>query len=124
MTLTDNLVERERSRMTYWEKTDYFLPLRLNWRAQMARNMFHLLPGESLLELGCGDARWAHKISAVNRHTNPICAATFDSEYHEKLKHQNLPENIEPVLLESFASSLKGRQFDRVEIWREEQPAI
>ncbi len=117
MTLTDNLVERERSRMTYWEKTDYFLPLRLNWRAQMARNMFHLLPGESLLELGCGDARWAQKISAVNRHTNPICAATFDSEYHEKLKHQNLPENIEPVLLESFASSLKGRQFDYVVAW-------
>lgn len=117
MALTENLIERERSRLMYWEKTDYFLPLRLNWRAQMARNMFHLLPGESLLELGCGDARWARKISAVNRDTNPICAATFDPEYREKLNHQNLPENIEPVLLDSLPGSLKGRQFDYVVAW-------
>lgn len=103
--------------MMYWEKTDYFLPLRLNWRAQMARNMFHLLPGESLLELGCGDARWTRKISAVNRDTNPICAATFDPEYREKLNHQNLPENIEPVLLDSLPGSLKGQQFDYVVAW-------
>jgi ubiquinone/menaquinone biosynthesis C-methylase UbiE len=115
--LTDILAERERSRLTYWEKTDYFISLRLNWRAQIARHLFHLLPGESLLELGCGDARWAQKISEVNYHTNPICAATFDPECHEKLKHQDLPKNIEPVLLNSLPGSLKDRQFDYVVAW-------
>ena len=117
MTLTDILAEKERSRLTYWENTDYFLPFRLNWRAQMARNLFHLLPGESLLELGCGDARWSQKISAANQDSNPICAATFDSEYYEKLKQQSLPENIEPVLLDSFPQKLKNRKFDYVVAW-------
>ena len=117
MTLTDHLAERERSRLAYWDKIDYFLPLRLNWRAQMARNIFHLLPGESLLELGCGDARWAQKISATNHDANPICAATFDSEYYGKLKHRNLSENIKPVLLKSLPDSLEGRQFDYVVAW-------
>jgi dolichol-phosphate mannosyltransferase len=117
MTLTEILAERERSRLTYWEKTDYFLPYRLNWRAQMARNMFHLLPGESLLDLGCGDASWTQKISEVNHHANPICAATFDPEYHEKLKLQNLSANIEPVLLDSLPGALKNRQFDFVVAW-------
>lgn len=117
MILRDNLAQRERSRHIYWEEIDHFLPLRLNWRAQMARNLFQLLPGESLLELGCGDARWARKISAVNQHTNPICAATFDPEFHEQLQQQGLPENIEPVLIESFPDSLKNRKFDYVVGW-------
>jgi SAM-dependent methyltransferase len=117
MTLKDILAERERSRLTYWEKTDYFLPVRLTWRAQMARNLFHLLPGESLLELGCGDARWSKKISAANHDTNSICAATFNSEYYEKLQKKSLPENVEPVLLDSFPETLKNRKFDYVVAW-------
>jgi dolichol-phosphate mannosyltransferase len=117
MILTDILAERERSLLHYWEKTDYFLSQRLNWRAQIARHLFHLLPGESILELGCGDARWAQKISEVNQNTNPICAATFDPECHEKLKNQNLSSNVEPVLLDSLPGSLKDRQFDYVVAW-------
>ncbi|MDH5457408.1 MAG: glycosyltransferase [Nitrospinota bacterium] len=115
--MIDILAERERSLLHYWEKVDSFLPLRLNWRAQIARHLFHLLPGESLLELGCGDGRWAQKISEVNHNTNPICAATFDPECHEKLKNQNLSSNIEPVLLDSLPGSLKDRQFDYIVAW-------
>ncbi|MDH5789503.1 MAG: class I SAM-dependent methyltransferase, partial [Nitrospinota bacterium] len=115
--MIDILAERERSLLHYWEKVDSFLPLRLNWRAQIVRHLFHLLPGESLLELGCGDGRWAQKISEVNHNTNPICAATFDPECHEKLKNQNLSSNIEPVLLDSLPGSLKDRQFDYIVAW-------
>jgi len=115
--LIDILAERERSLLHYWEKVDSFLPLRLSWRAQMVRHLFHLLPGESLLELGCGDGRWAQRISEVNHNTNPICAVTFDPECHEKLKNQNLSSNIEPVLLDSLPGSLKDRQFDYIVAW-------
>jgi dolichol-phosphate mannosyltransferase len=111
------LKENERARCRYWNKKDYFLALRLKWRAQMARHLFHLLPGESILDLGCGTGQWAQALSAANNHTNPICAATFDAEYCEKLKHQNLPDNIEPVLLESLPESLKDRQFDYIVGW-------
>jgi SAM-dependent methyltransferase len=115
--LIDILAERERSLLHYWEKVDSFLPLRLSWRAQMVRHLFHLLPGESLLELGCGDGRWAQKISEVNHNTNPICATTFNPECHEKLKNQNLSSNIEPVLLDSLPGSLNDRQFDYIVAW-------
>ena len=111
------LKENERARCQYWDHKDYFLELRLKWRAQMARHMFHLLPNESILDLGCGTGQWMQTLSAINNHTNPICAATFDSEYYKKLKHQSLTENIEPVLLESLPDSLKDRQFDYVVAW-------
>ena len=111
------LRENERARRQYWETKDYFLELRLKWRAQMARHMFHLLPNESILDLGCGTGQWTQSLSTIYNHSNPICAATFDPECYEKLKNQNLPENIEPVFVESLPDFLKDRQFDYVVGW-------
>ena len=48
MELFETLEAQERARNEYWNKKDYFLPLRLKWRAQMVRHLFHLLPGESI----------------------------------------------------------------------------
>ena len=117
MNLTELLKENEQARCRYWDHRDYFLNLRLQWRAQMARHMFHLLPGESILDLGCGMGQWTRALSAVNQHRNPICAATFDPDCHQALRQQNLPENIEPVLVESLSETLKDRQFDYVVGW-------
>ncbi len=117
MELFETLEAQERVRNEYWEKKDYFLPLRLKWRAQMVRHLFHLLPGESILDLGCGDGRWTHEISKANKNANPICAATFDPSCYDHLKEQNLPKNIEPLLLTSLPGKLDNRKFDYIVAW-------
>jgi len=117
MNLEQLLLESEQARCRYWNYRDHFLDQRTKWRAQMARHMFHLLPGETILDLGCGMGQWTQALSAVNQHTNPICAASFDPECHAQLQQQNLPENIEPILIESFPDSLNGRKFDYVVGW-------
>lgn len=117
MMLVETLKNKERLRNDYWEKRDHFLDLRLKWRAQMARHLFHLLPGESILEIGCANGQWTRVLSANNRDSNPICAVTFSPEFHANLKSQNLPKNIEIQYLESFPGELKGRQFDTIVAW-------
>lgn len=117
MDLAKILRERELSRIKYWNETDYFLNTRLKWRAQMARHLFHLLPGESILELGCAEAQWSRRISAANKDTNPICAATFDRTSYENMLKEGAPENIEPLFLEQFPGPLVERQFDYIVGW-------
>jgi len=117
MALIDVLKQKEKFLNTYWEKRDYFIDLRLKWRAQMVRHMFHLLPGESILELGCGKGQWSQAISEASLNENPICAATFDPEFHASLKSQNPPSNIEPVLLNDLPGALEGRKFDYIIGW-------
>ena len=115
--LGESLKEQERFRTQYWKEKDYFLPQRLEWRARMARHLFHLFPNESILEIGCSSGQWTKKISESNGHTNKICAATFDKADYEQMLQDRVPENIEPVLLEAFPGTLAGRQFDYVVGW-------
>ena len=117
MNLTESLKEKEQERCRYWERRDHFLEQRIQWRSQMARHLFHLLPGESILDLGCGKGQWIQSLSVANGHRNPICGATFDPECFEALQQKNLPENIETALLESLPGPLQNRQFDYVVGW-------
>jgi cyclopropane fatty-acyl-phospholipid synthase-like methyltransferase len=45
---------REKARDQYWEERDPINDVRLLWRAQIFRHLVHLLPGQTILELGCG----------------------------------------------------------------------
>ncbi|HEY8650399.1 MAG TPA: hypothetical protein VIL70_05750, partial [Chthoniobacterales bacterium] len=49
------LAARERYRDDYWRKHDPIAADRLQWRAQTFRHIVHLLPGQTILELGCGE---------------------------------------------------------------------
>ena len=48
------LAVRERYRDEYWMNRDPISRDRLLWRAQTFRHTLHLLPGQTILELGCG----------------------------------------------------------------------
>ena len=104
------LVMRERYRDQYWLKRDPIYNDRLLWRAQTFRHMVHLLPDQSILELGVGQGLFTRQLLRVSRAENPITAVTFDSNNHH-------PEGLNsPVEFISSISSipgvLAGRQFD------------
>src|SRR5688572_29409834 len=75
--MIDAVALRERATDHYWERQDPLRSLRIKWRAQTARHMFHLLPGESILELGCGSGHLTKALARVSRSECPITAATF-----------------------------------------------
>ncbi len=115
--LAEKLREQERFRAQYCKEKDYFLPQRLVWRARMTRHLFHLFPGESILEIGCSSGQWTHKISESNGHSNKICAATFDRLDYEQMVQGETLENIKPVYLDAFPGALAGRKFDYIVGW-------
>ena len=112
MDLIESLKKQEWLREDYWENVDYFLPIRLKWRAQMVRHFFHLFPENSILEVGAGSCRWSREISEANGNLNPICSAILNEDLYEESNHSPLPENIERIHLGEFPGKLSECSFD------------
>ena len=112
MDLIETLKKQERVREDYWKNIDYFLSVRLKWRAQMVRHLFHLFPENSILELGSGACQWTREISEANGNRNPICAATLNNDLFEESDSGSFSDNIELIHLDKFPGKLTGRQFD------------
>jgi dolichol-phosphate mannosyltransferase len=104
------LALRERYREDHVARHDPIADERLLWRAQTVRHLLHLTPGQTILELGCGDMRFTRRLVKVSRGENPIVAATFQSTDLP----DNVPEAVEWVRLEALPGELAGRQFDCV----------
>jgi 2-polyprenyl-3-methyl-5-hydroxy-6-metoxy-1,4-benzoquinol methylase len=102
------LSRREQFRDRYWQKRDPIIKDRLLWRAQTFRHLVHLLPNQSILELGCDNGLFTEQLRKVTRGENPITAATFKEEV-PTIKKENW---IEFLNLTSFPGELKGRSFD------------
>ena len=102
---------RERYRDDYRRRRDPICEDRLLWRAQTFRHLVHLMPGQSVLELGCGDGLFTRQLSRVSRGENPLTAATFD---REAPRPKALPEKAEFLTLSALPGALHGRQFDFV----------
>ena len=74
--------------------------------------MFHVLPGESILELSCGTGANASDLRGDAREC-PITAATFTSGDGLHALQDVCPK-VEIVRLTGFPGDLAGRQFDYV----------
>src|ERR1700741_1028212 len=105
------LSRREQFRDKYWQKRDPIINDRLLWRAQTFRHMVHLLPNQSILELGCAHGLLTRQLYKVTRGENPITAATFQEEIPE-LKQEN--SCVEFLNLSSLPGELESRTFDYV----------
>jgi len=103
------LAAREDYRDRYGRRYDPIYDDRLLWRAQTFRHMVHLLPGETILVLGCGRGDFLHKLSRVSRGQNPITAVTFSSD---RTRPEELPEGVEFLAADALPGVLAGRQFD------------
>ena len=108
-----SIADRERVSDRYWTHKDKLIGMRVWWRACTARHMLHLLPGETILELGCGSGTLTRALEGVTRGECPITAATFDPANDLSWLGDALP-TTEGVRLSGFPGELEGRQFDYV----------
>ena len=107
----ETLGARERYRDEYWLTRDPIFQDRLLWRAQTFRHMVHLLPEQSILELGSGQGLVTQQLLRVSRGENPITAVTFCSD---NARPGLLPEPIEFLHASSLPGALRGRTYDFV----------
>lgn len=112
MPLYDNLRAMERGREAYWLRYPATSPVKLRWRALTVRHCFHVLPGESVLELGAGSGLWTEHLAAVLRGENPLTAAVFHEDLARSAAARNLP-NTEVRLVKSL-QELPAESFDYV----------
>src|SRR5256885_9938396 len=106
--VASSLERRERFRDEYWRKRDPILKDRLLWRAQTFRHTVHLLPGQTILELGCGQLQLTRALLRVSRGVNPITAVTFQSSAPDF----GPDSKIEVLQLSGLPGLLEGRHFD------------
>jgi dolichol-phosphate mannosyltransferase len=109
-----SITDRERVSDRYWTHKDSLNEMRIWWRACTARHLLHLLPGETILELGCGSGGLTRALEGVTRGECPITAATFDTDNTLSGIGEGRTGAIEGVRLDGFPGALEGRQFDCV----------
>ena len=107
--LLSTLAVRECYRDDYWRKHDPIVEDRLLWRAQAFRHTVHLLPGQTILELGCGELRLTRALLRVSRGENPITAVTFQKQVADPAP---VDPKVELLQLSQLPGSLKDRRFD------------
>src|SRR5277367_3907239 len=90
MPVEQNLREMELHREKYWLRYPQTSPLKLRWRAIAMRHCFHVLPGESILELGAGSGLWTEHLTDVLRGENPITAVVFNSGLADQVREKQL----------------------------------
>ncbi len=109
----ESLADRERVSDRYWTRKDSLNGMRIWWRACTARHLFHLLPGETILELACGSGTLTQSLEGVTRGECPITAATLDPS-NDLVRLKEKHPSVEAVRLTGFPGELDGRQFDYV----------
>ena len=113
MSIEQNLLEMERHRETYWLRYPQTSPLKLRWRAIAVRHCFHILPGESILELGAGSGLWTEHLVDVLRGENPITAAVLNTDLAEQAFGKRLP-NVTVARIRDLGSDLPAGSFDYI----------
>jgi SAM-dependent methyltransferase len=104
----ETLKTRERFRDSYWLTRDPIHEDRLLWRAQTFRHLVHLLPGQTILELGAGRGLFTRQLALVTRGRSPITAVSFNADASPKAE---LP-GVEYLTVEDLPGVLAHRQFD------------
>lgn len=107
--LIEILALREKFRDEYIRTRDPIADDRMLWRAQSFRHMIHLLPGQTILEIGCGVGLLTRRLVQISRGECPITAVTFIPNAE---RPAGLPHFVNFLGLTDLPDSLVGQQFD------------
>ena len=110
-TQIEALKSRESYKDSYLRHRDPIARDRLLWQAHTFRHIAHLLPGETILEVGAGSGMFARALSEMSRGRNPITALYFDPAIVTERYEDSSVEWIDGLLDDG---TLKGRRFDYV----------
>ena len=110
--LVATLALRERVRDAYRRYRDPIADGRMLWRAQSLRQLAHLLPGQTILELGSGDGTFTRQLVGLTRGENPVTAVTFGDGNAEAARPHS--PAVEALTAHALPGPLAGREFDFV----------
>lgn len=77
------------------------------------RHCFHVLPGESILEIGAGSGLWTEKLAGVFNGENPITAAIFNEKFLSAAEKKELAQT-NFVHVRDLDKDLPAAKFDYV----------
>jgi len=100
---------REKYRDDYFLTKDPIFNDRLLWRAQSFRHLVHLLPGQTILELGAGRGLFTYQLLKISREENPITSLSFSSEFSFP---KELNSKVEYLCISDIPNGILNRQFD------------
>jgi len=110
--LASLLAKQEDRRTVYWNRFDPFVDLRMKWRASMMRHLFHILPGQKILEIGAGCGEFTRALITATRGECKITTVVFSYKYQDEIKDKLNSKNVDIVCLDSFPGTLQGEKFD------------
>ena len=107
----ETLAMREQYRDWYLQRRDPIAEDRMLWRAQSFRHIMHVMPGQTILELGCGRGFFTRQVVQVTRGENPISAVTFASDSGSFISNH---KQVEYMCTKELPGSLGNKQFDYI----------
>jgi dolichol-phosphate mannosyltransferase len=105
----NTLAVRERHRDQYWKRRDPIIEDRMVWRAQTFRHLMHLLPGQRILEVGCGEGIFTRRLVEATRGECPITALTFQEN---AVRPEDLPDCVTFLSTSALPGSITTGSFD------------
>jgi dolichol-phosphate mannosyltransferase len=101
------LARRESHTANYRARSDPISTERLLWQAHTFRHLVHLLPGETILEIGSSDGAFAKALLNMTRGRNALMTVTAAEQAGD------IP-NVETAAIDNFPGPLANRRFHYV----------
>jgi len=103
----EGLARLENYAADYRQRRDPIAAERTVWQAHIFRHLVHLLPGETILEIGSGDGEFTRALVAMTRGRNPLLAVTATN------RPSDIP-NVEWLTIDSLPGPIGDRRFQYV----------